>query len=81
MSFGCSAHESPKVDYQFRPLSKICFALIFIPSVAFLAHATTTKPHPIQIPTIYKFWVDKGSSLSTQTSVPQESTGFKLVNM
>ena len=44
-SFGCSAHESKDVDYTFRPLSKIIFALIFLPTLAFLTYATAVLPN------------------------------------
>ena len=44
-SFGCSAHESGGVDYTFRPLSKIIFALIFLPTLAFLTYATAVLPN------------------------------------
>jgi len=44
-SFGCSAHESQHVDYTFRPLSKIVFACIFLPTLAFLTYATAVLPN------------------------------------
>ena len=44
-SFGCSAHESGDVDYTFRPLSKIVFACIFLPTLAFLTYATAVLPN------------------------------------
>ena len=44
-SFGCSAHESQKVDYTFRPLSKIVFTCIFLPTLVFLTYATAVLPN------------------------------------
>ena len=44
-SFGCSAHESQHVDYTFRPLSKIVFTCIFLPTLAFLTYATAILPN------------------------------------
>ena len=44
-SFGCSAHESKHVHYTFRPLSKIIFACIFLPTLAFLTYATAVLPN------------------------------------
>ena len=44
-SFGCSAHESGRVDYTFRPLSKIVFSCIFLPTLVFLTYTTVDLPN------------------------------------
>ena len=40
ISFGSSAYESQKVKYNFRSISKIVFAFVFIPSIGYLTYAT-----------------------------------------
>ena len=40
ISFGSSAYESHKVKYNFRSISKIVFALLFIPSIGYLTYET-----------------------------------------
>ena len=40
ISFGSSAYENHKVNYNFRSISKIVFAIVFIPSIGYLTYAT-----------------------------------------
>ena len=44
-SYGCSAAETEKVSYKFRPISKFVFALIFLPSMVLLAYVTSHEPN------------------------------------
>ena len=44
-SFGCSAGETERVNYKFRPISKFVFALIFLPSMVLLAYTTSHEPN------------------------------------
>ena len=44
-SFGCSARETEKVNYKFRPISKFVFALIFLPSMVLLTYTTSNEPN------------------------------------
>ena len=48
MSFPCSAHEDPdlngKDNYNFRPLSKIVFAMIFTPCLSYLVYEISMLP-------------------------------------
>ena len=49
MSFPCSAHEDPDLDgkdnYNFRPLSKIVFAMIFIPCLFYITYDIAMLPN------------------------------------
>ena len=44
ISFGCSGNEAKNVEYTYRGLSKIVFALIFIPCLLLLGYTTSEKP-------------------------------------
>ena len=44
-SFGCSAGETERVNYKFRPISKFVFALIFLPAMVLLTYTTSQMPN------------------------------------
>ena len=66
ISFGCSAHESRHVGYTFRPLSKIIFALIFLPTVVFLTYATADSLRPLLPPLLVEVLSNLGNDLGKE---------------
>ena len=71
ISFGCSAHESKHVGYTFRPLSKIIFALIFLPTVVFLTYATADSLRPLLPPLLVEVLPNLGNNVSLDLGDPK----------
>ena len=43
-SFSCSARETDRTDYNLRPISKVAFALIFLPCMVLMVYTVSFMP-------------------------------------